>query len=280
MDYRCYSCLAKSFVKLLEEHKLPKDKREEAIKAFFSFIASSPKELTAPEVARINQYKIKEILQNDDPYKEIKYSSNKYLLDKYDHLKEIVTKSNNKFDTALRLAIAGNIIDYAANPDFNIDNTINKVLGEDFSINDSLILKEEISKAKSILYLGDNAGEIVMDKLFLESLNHANVTYVVKESPVINDVTIEDVRQTGIDKYANIITNGYDAASTILSKVSEEFMLYYKSADLIISKGQGNYEGLLNEQDNRIFFLMMVKCDMVAEKIGTTKGGFVVCRNK
>jgi len=106
------------------------------------------------------------------------------------------------------------------------------------------------------------------------------VTYVVRHAPAINDVTLDDVKQTGIDKYANIITNGYDAPSTILDKVSEEFIENYNSADVIISKGQGNFEGLLNVKDERIFFLMMVKCNMVAERLGTKRGTFVACRNK
>jgi uncharacterized protein with ATP-grasp and redox domains len=280
MDYRCYSCLAKAFVKLVEKHNLSEDSREDLVKEFFQFMAATPKEFSAPEVARINQHKMCEILKDKDPYKEIKYLSNKYLLDKYDELRAIVDNSDDKFETALRLAISGNIIDYAANADFDLDGTIKKVLEEEFSIDDSKVLKEKLSKANNVLYLGDNAGEIVMDKIFLETLNHPNVCYVVRGAAVINDVTLEDVKQTGIDKYAEIITNGYDAPSTILNKVSEEFMEKYRAADVIISKGQGNYEGLLNVKDDRIFFLMMVKCDMVAEKIGSTRGGFVVCRNK
>jgi uncharacterized protein with ATP-grasp and redox domains len=280
MDYRCYYCLSKSLLKLLEEHNVAKERKEELTKEFFSFIASAPKDFTAPEVARMNQHKIKEILNKEDPYQEIKKASNKYLLDRYEDIKDLVHNSTDKFDTALRLAIAGNIMDYAANANFDIDETINKVLKEDFSIDHSILLKEEIAKAKTVLYLGDNAGEIVMDKLFIETLAHPNITYVVRHAPIINDVTLEDVKQTGIDKYAKVITNGYDAPSTILSKVSDEFMNIYKSADVIISKGQGNFEGLLNVKDDRIFFLLMVKCEMVAEKIKAPQGGFVVCRNK
>jgi len=280
MDYRCYACLTKAFTKLLEEHEQNNEKREDLTREFLAFLSSAPQGLIAPEVARMNQYKIKEILGVDDPYKEIKFLSNKYLLDKYEYFQDLITKSENSYDTALRLAIAGNIIDYAANPDFDVEATINNVLNSDFGINDSIALKNNINKAKHVLYLADNAGEIVMDKLFLEQINHPNVTYVVRHAPAINDVTLDDVKQTGIDKYANIITNGYDAPSTILDKVSEEFIENYNSADVIISKGQGNFEGLLNVKDERIFFLMMVKCNMVAERLGTKRGTFVACRNK
>lgn len=276
MDYRCYSCLIRSYSKLIEEHHLNPDDRERQIKAFLKFLSGLEDGLIAPEIARKNQKKIQTLLNTDDPYKEIKYQSNKYLLDKYDYFKELINKADDPFDTALRLAISGNIIDYAANPDFDLDATISKVLNEEFAVNDSLLLKEKISSAKTILYLGDNAGEIVMDKLFLEHLNHPNVYFAVRNAPVINDATIEDTKLTGLDKIVKVISNGYDAPSTVLNKCSEEFMSIYRDADLIISKGQGNLEGLLNEDNPKLFFLLMVKCDMIAEKFDVKKGDFVV----
>jgi uncharacterized protein with ATP-grasp and redox domains len=134
--------------------------------------------------------------------------------------------------------------------------------------------------AKNILYLGDNAGEIVMDKLFLETIKHQNVYYAVRGMPVINDVTIEDAKYVGIDKFAKIISNGYDSPSTILDKCSEEFINIYNKADLIISKGQGNLEGLINVKNEKIFFLLMVKCGVIGDELGVKKGDFVVYNNK
>lgn len=278
MDYRCYSCLAKAYTKLLEEHNLTEEERERHTKAFLSFMANSENGLIAPEIARRNQHQIKELLGIEDPYKDIKIKSNQYLLDKYDYFNKLISESEDPFDTAIRLAISGNIIDYAANPDFDLEGTIEKVLKEDFAINHSAELKEKLESAKTVLYLGDNAGEIVMDKLFLEHIKHPNVYFSVRNAPVINDVTFEDARQTGIDKYAKVISNGYDAPSTILDRCSDEFMEIYNSADIIISKGQGNLEGLLNENNPKLFFLLMVKCEMIAEKFNVKKGDFVVAK--
>ena len=248
MDYRCYSCLAKAYTKLLEEHNLTADERERHTKAFLSFMASAENGLIAPEVARKNQHQIKELLGIEDPYKDIKIRSNQYLLDKYPYFRDLIKNSKDPFDTALRLAIAGNIIDYAANPDFDLEGTIDKVLKEDFAINHSAELKKKLKTANTVLYLGDNAGEIVMDKLFLEHLELPNVYYAVRNAPVINDVTLEDARQTGIDKHATVISNGYDAPSTILSRVSKEFMEIYTKADVVISKGQGNLEETIKRE--------------------------------
>lgn len=280
MDYRCYPCLLKAFTKLIEEHCVDKKNKESITREFMSHLVDTPAGIIAPEIARISQQKIKEILGVNDPYKTIKENSNQYLLDRYKYFKQLIEISTDKFDTAIRLAIAGNIIDYAANPDFNIDKTINKVLEGEYAINNTTELEKRISESKSILYLGDNAGEIVMDKLFIETINHPNVTYVVRNAPVINDVTLDDVKQIGLDTICKVITNGYDAPSTVLTKASIDFKYAYKSADLIISKGQGNFEGLLNVKDDRIFFLMMVKCDVIGEFLNVNKGSFVVCRNK
>ena len=140
-------------------------------------------------------------------------------------------------------------------------------------------LRQEIKNAETILYLGDNAGEIVMDKLFLETVNHPNVWFAVREQPVLNDVTRREAEDVGIGKFARIISNGDDAPSTLLHRVSNEFRQVYEQADLIISKGMGNYEGLMFGADPRLFFLLMVKCDVIGRKIGALKGDFVVKNN-
>jgi len=153
------------------------------------------------------------------------------------------------------------------------------VLKSDFSINHSYELKEALSNAKTVLYLGDNSGEIVLDKLFIETIMHPNLHFAVRGAPVINDVTIDDARYVGIYKVADVISNGYDAPSTIIDKCSEEFQKHFNDADVIISKGQGNLEGLLHKTHKTVFFLLMVKCDVIAEALGVKKGDFVVMKN-
>jgi hypothetical protein len=130
--------------------------------------------------------------------------------------------------------------------------------------------------AESVLYLGDNAGEMVFDKLFLETINHPHVYYAVKGSPVINDVTIEDAKRTEIDQVAQVIDNGYDAPSTLPEMSSAAFRNIYQKADLIISKGQGNFEGLMYRKDPRIFFLLIAKCQVIADYTGSRKGDILI----
>jgi uncharacterized protein with ATP-grasp and redox domains len=157
--------------------------------------------------------------------------------------------------------------------------TIDKALNSEFAIGHSKQLKEAIENAKTVLYLGDNAGEIVFDKLFIRTINHPQLTFVVRGAPVINDATIDDAEYTGMKETANVISNGYDAASTIPEKSSKQFQKYFREDDVIISKGQGNLEGLFPLNDKRIFFLLMVKCDVIAEFLKVKKGSLVVYNN-
>ena len=191
-------------------------------------------------------------------------------------LEKMIQRSNDPFNTAMRLAIAGNIIDFAASDTFNLQSTIDSALHVELAIDHSVLLKNKIVKAKSVLYLGDNAGEIVFDKLFIETINHPNMIYVVRGGPVINDATIEDAEYIGMKSAAMVISNEYDAPSTIVHKSGIMFQQYFEKADLIISKGQGNLEGLLPLNDKRIFFLLMVKCNVIAELLNVKKGSFVV----
>ncbi|MBE0661787.1 MAG: DUF89 family protein [Bacteroidales bacterium] len=232
--------------------------------------------LTTPEIQRILNKIFCDIIGISDPFAAEKKSSNEIALDLYDTWKPKVATSANPFDLALRLAIAGNIMDYGANISFDIQQTITRVLMDNFAIDHSQLLRERVSDAQDILYLGDNAGEIVFDKLFIETMINTNVTYVVKSKPVLNDVTMKDASQVGMFDVASVITNGFDAPSTVLSRCSNEFLRIYESADLIISKGQGNLEGLLPHSDPRIFFLLMVKCDIIANRLNVKKGDFVV----
>jgi uncharacterized protein with ATP-grasp and redox domains len=133
-----------------------------------------------------------------------------------------------------------------------------------------------MAKAKNILFLGDNAGEIVMDKIFLQIINHPNLTYAVRGDYILNDATLEDAKNIGIHKYAKLISNGDNAPSTILERTSAEFQQAFQDADLILSKGQGNFEGLMDTKDDRIFFLLMAKCAVIATKLNVALKDIVV----
>jgi uncharacterized protein with ATP-grasp and redox domains len=275
MDDRCKTCFTNNYDRLLKKNPLSGCQSLELC-AFFSRLLDNSENIATAEIQRELQHKLRELTGVVDPYYKEKQQSNHIALKLYSEWKPKVLFSNDPFNLALRLAIAGNIMDYGASQVFDVHKTIKKVLNTDFAIDHSNLLKQRIKDAKRVLYLGDNAGEIVFDKLFIETIMHPNVVFAVKDAPVLNDVTVQDAKDVGMDEVADIVSNGYDASSTLLEKCSKEFLDVYHSADLIISKGQGNLEGLINEKDPRIFFLFMVKCDVIAERVGVEKGSFVV----
>lgn len=233
-----------------------------------------PLDSTPPESGRLIYNKVKEITGISDPYKKIKKESTQKALSLYPFLKNRLEKSKDKLLTAIRIAIAGNIIDFGTNWDFDIENETYKVLEMNFAVCDYNGFKNKLDKAPKILYIGDNAGECVFDRILIEEIKKP-VTYVVRGLPIINDATYEDAVQAGIDGVATILSSGTDAPGTILETCSPEFKEVYKNSEFIISKGQGNYEALSKER-RPIFFLLKTKCNVVADDIGVSNGDIVL----
>lgn len=275
VDERCVPCFLKTYKRLFQKLDVSETQQKVLLEYFYTTIENDGSGF-APIIQRNLNKTFCRILNIDDPFKEEKEESNRVALELYDEWKPKVIESENPFNLALRLAIAGNIMDYGASDSFDIHKTIDRVIASDFAVDNSEVLRQQLLKASKVLYLGDNAGEIVFDRLFIETIMHGNISFAVKGAPVLNDVTMDDSVQVGMHYAADVISNGYDAPSTILERCSREFQEDFRSADLIISKGQGNLEGLLSESDPRIFFLLMVKCDLIAETLGVKKGDFVV----
>jgi hypothetical protein len=233
-----------------------------------------PLENTPPETGMLIYQKISQITGNKDPYKKIKKTNIEKALSLYPELKEKVSNSEDRLLVAIRFAIAGNVIDLGVNKEFDIVNEIKKILTQDFAVFDYSKFKTALNNAENILYIGDNAGEAVFDKILIEELNKP-VTYVVREIPVINDVTKEEARFIGIDKVAKIVSSGTTAPGTILDLCDEKFIDMFNTADLIISKGQGNYEGL-SGVDRSLFFLLKAKCKIIATNIGVQENDIIL----
>lgn len=210
-----------------------------------------------------------------DPFSEIKSRYNKIALGLYPRLKEIVRKSKDPLWSASRLAIAGNVIDFGIFSSIDIEGTIKKALDSPIAVDDYKDFKSELKKAENILYLLDNAGEAVFDRILIEELLFLgkNVTAVAKGSPIINDCTTEDALQAGIP--CEIIDNGSDAVGTIVEMASEGFRERLSTSDIIISKGQGNFETLLGRKEN-IYFFFQSKCIVVSEILGLSTGSMLL----
>lgn len=276
VKYDCILCSIRGVLNLFKKGLIEEKYQEEIFGKVLDFYSK----LDYTQLSTANTREVKNIICKvsglEDPFKPLKDMVNNKALEYYDKYSNEIKKDANPFQKAMRLAIAGNFIDFGPNHDFDIDEKINEVFEAEFPIDDSKKLYNEVKKAKSILYIGDNTGEIVFDKLFLEVLNHPNITYTVRKSPILNDSTMEDAIWAGIDRLANVITTGDDAPGVILDSVSDEFLDYYNSVDLIISKGQGNFEGLCDITDKNLFFLFTVKCKLISDNIKVPLGKFVV----
>ncbi len=275
-DHRCFFCFTRAFEKLLAKENIPVEEKNAFTREMITMYRDKWDELYSPEFSRELHIVLRKYTNNPDPYKAEKKINNDQALSLVPEARKLISQSADPFRTALRIAIAGNIIDFAANDNFNIFTTIEKALDSEFSIDYSAELEKRLAAARSVLFLGDNAGEIVFDRLFIETIKHPDLTYVVRGGPVINDATMDDASYTGMTEVTKVISNGYDAPSTILHRSGEALQKHFREADLVISKGQGNLEGLLPLSDKRIFFLLMVKCDVIAELLKVNKGDLVV----
>lgn len=204
-----------------------------------------------------------------DPFEKIKRDYNDIALGLYPKLRERIKKSADPLRTAARLAIAGNIIDFGIFTSIDIGRSVEQSLQAEIATDDYDAFRQDLSSAREILYLLDNAGEIVFDRLLIEELRlmGKQVKAVVKGSAVLNDVTREDAVQVGLDTVCEVIDNGSDAIGTILPWTSSEFQNEFKNAELIISKGQGNFETLFGTA-KRTYFLFQSKCDVVSRELG------------
>jgi len=256
--------------------------QEEILRKVLTLASKMDLKQSPPEIGQKIHRIIRQISKNDDPYLEIKQKYNNLALKMYPELKQKIENSDNPLETAVRLAIAGNIIDYGVNSNVGktkVKDTINKSLTAPFDKKDLEQFKNAISSAEHILYLGDNAGEIVFDKLLLEQLPLQKITFVVKGSPTINDATMQDAATTGLTEIVEVIDNGSDAPGTILNDCSENFQQRFEKADLIIAKGQGNYE-TLSDVDKEIFFILKVKCPVIARHLNCEVGSSILKRKK
>jgi hypothetical protein len=251
---------------------------------FLKFLATVDYSVSPPEIARTTHAKVKELIGVEDLYKYKKKLYNDKMLEKYASFKHTVQNSASPVHTAVSLAIGGNIIDFSPKTRKNIDEFIETILQTPAKIDDIDKMLQDLRNAESILYLTDNTGEIVMDRILIETLietgltGREKITVATRGFPIINDATLEDAGYVGLTNVVKVIGNGDSTPGTALQHCSEEFLRVYKNADVIISKGQGNFETLEHHKEKNRYFMLVAKCAVIAGKLGVDMGDFV-CKN-
>ena len=269
---QCLPCIINQVIKVANIVGI--DNKEKLLREAFTYLSKISFEATTPEIIGDIFEIIKIHTNNPDPYKETRNYYNNMFLKLIPDFEKKIEQADNPFQLAVKYAIVGNIIDF--NPIHNtllddIYDYFNKIDQLELAIDDSQILMKDVSNAKTLLYLGDNCGEICMDKILLKKIKELNpdakLLFGVRGKPVINDSIAEDAYTVGIDEYAEIIDNGDGSLGTVIHRTSPKFKEAYDKTDVVIAKGQANYE-CLSEENKNIYFLLMSKCHVIANDIG------------
>ena len=242
------------------------------------FLSSVSLEATPPEIGAEVHHLIIQLSGVKDPYREVKRACVEQALKIYPELRRLVRSSGDRLLTAIKLAIAGNVIDFGADREFEGGIDLRSFLDQDLVINDYPALRRALGRAQNVLFLADNAGESVFDRLLIEELRRP-VAYAVKAGPIINDATREDAVRSGIRGMAQIVSSGSRMPGTLLRACTARFRRLFQSADLIISKGQGNYETLCGESAP-LFFLLKAKCNVIARHLNVEPGSLVLLQKR
>ena len=271
----CVPCVINSFLNLLKTSDLPQARQQEAMSKLLAYLAQMDYEKSPPVIGQETHRIIRRELGVDDPYREVKRRYNQMMMEMLPTFEAMIEESDDPFEMALRLAIAGNVIDFGPQNQLDFMGTIERVVHAPIAVDDSSLLRQDLAKAKSVLYIGDNCGEIVFDRLFLERIPVKEKYFAVRGAPVINDATYEDAVMVGIDAFAKIVFSGDDIPGAVWGALPQDFEETLLGADVVISKGQGNLEGMIDAPRD-IYFLLTVKCDLVGGLIGARTGDFVV----
>ncbi len=274
----CVPCIINQGIETAKKFNLSEEETEILVKDILITLYNEELKNTPPYFVKTVHNRLKKLLKRDDLYKEIKDFYNNKILGIEKDIKKQIELSEDKFLTAVKLSILGNIIDFGAKKEVDNEKLIKDISTIDsfkLEIDNSNSLYESLKKSKTVLYLADNCGEIVFDKIFMEYIKNnfkdIEIFCAVRGEPIINDATLEDALSVGIDKVATIISNGDSAPGTIIENTTDEFKNIFKSADTVISKGQGNYESLSNTDKSSLFFLFMAKCTLIANELNVPK---------
>ncbi len=275
----CLPCFVRHTIEVMRSFTVETGLADAMVRDVIRQMAEVDFALTPPEFAAEVHAMIRSRLGIADPYLQIKRDANRFAARLIPELEKRLEKSSDRLRQALLYSIAGNIIDSgvsAVTPDSEVMQSIEMAESQSPAIDHSEKLLRELRRAEKIVILGDNAGEIYFDRLLLQELKKDNITYIVKGSPILNDALHEDAIEAGIDRYARVLDTGVAIPGTVLRKCLPAVLEAIQAADVIVSKGQANFETMGECADPRVFFTLRAKCHVIAREIGVPQGSFVI----
>ena len=270
----CISCIVEQALGASREAGAEEAQQFEVVRRVLGILQEADLSLSPSEISRATNGIVRDVTGAIDPYAKFKVASTRLALEMYPHLRELVSKSADPLEAALRLSIAGNIIDAVHTKHHDLEATVERALTQPLSGSGVAGFRAALARAAGVLYLGDNAGETVFDRLLIEQLGKP-VIYAVKGGPILNDATTADALAAGLGEVASLVTTGTDSPGTVLRLCNDEFRKIFASAELVVSKGQSNYE-TVSKQDARVFFLLQVKCAVLGRNIGWPVGSMML----
>ena len=278
MDVYCVKCIISQMTELIKIIGADRKTEESIMREVLKLLAKESYDTTSPELAEKVYDLARRISGIDDPYQEIKRLENQ-------RAEEIVRTFEENMDRLslediLKLSVLGNSMDYGTEARFNIEEEKEKLMHERLNPEILKELEKELREGEKLLIIGDNAGEIVFDRLLVRYIRQnyeTKITYAVRGGPIINDATMEDAKQVGMDKYAELITTGQNIAGLVLERSSKEIIEAFKNSPTVLSKGQGNFE-TLEGKGLDIYFLFRVKCPVVGSYLNKPVGEMVFLR--
>lgn len=256
---------------------VPEEKKVEYMQKVLKILAEAPKRFGAPVIVRtINQLQ-DEMFGMKEEYAKIKQHYNALMMQYEERVLEHMAKSEDSIKTGIQYAMIGNYIDFGARITVTDEHLTELLNDPDKFVIDEKQYSEfagDLENAKKMVYLTDNCGEIVMDKLLIRQIKekypNLELTVLVRDAEVINDATIEDAAQVGMCELAKVMPNGSDIAGTWMEEISDEAKAVLQDADMIISKGQGNFE-TLRKCGLNIYYIFLCKCDLFANTFQVPK---------
>jgi len=276
----CFSCFMTQALRAGKMAGAADKAHEKIMKETAHLITAHNMKTPPPYLGGAVQAVVKKYSKNPDPYIKEKKKYNKLALKFYPALKKEVLSARDRLLAAVKIAITGNVIDFGSEWKFDIHREIKNTFSHKPDIFDYPAFRRALSKAKNVLYIADNAGETIFDRVLIETMKelyNVRVAYAVKEKPILNDAMIEDAIFAGIDSCAEIISSGSSLPGTAPGVGTKEFLIKYSQADIIIAKGMGNFE-LLDGEKGPIFFMLRAKCGVVAGRLKTKLGSMILKR--
>ena len=269
----CYPCLLNQAADALSRSGHPDQEQIQALKQVLSILANSDDSLTPSAIAGRTNQALRETLGVEDFYREEKDANHRLAFSYLGALRDLLGEEQDQLEGGLKVSAAGNVIDIVHGNDYDLWQEVLKTVGQELVGGGVSSFRERIKAVPRLLYLADNVGETVFDRVFIESLE-VPVIYAVKSGPVLNDATKVDALAAGLDQVAQIVETGSQSPGTVLDECSPEFLEIFQGADLVLSKGQANYE-TLEDQGDKVFFLLRVKCPVISDRIQAPLGTLV-----